>query len=218
MGIWISSEAVRQAFTTLVATRESAPGRPVVSPPDRRLSAAGDNRRRLRSVSPGGTLTRGGTQHEHRHRLAARARQARSAPATTSPPGHYVAAGRTAVVRRRRATAVVLAAAVVIGGGTAWAVRPGSAVRGDAPVGDPGRGQPQEVTEPDGVGTAGQADEAARRMRRQAEKPDFLGEPATLDADGLVLAPGAGHPCWSGSRTRWATPSGRRRGRPASRR
>ena len=26
----------------------------------------------------------------------------------------------------------------------------------------------------------------------QAEKPDFLGEPATLDADGLVLAPGAG--------------------------
>ena len=109
------------------------------------------------------------------------------------PPGHYVAAGRTAVVRRRRATAVVLAAAVVIGGGTAWASGQGSAVRGDAPVATQGSDSQQEVTEPDGVSE--RLDKRMKqldRMRRQAEKPIFLGEPATLDADGLVLAPGAG--------------------------
>jgi len=109
------------------------------------------------------------------------------------PPGHYVAAGRTAVVRRRRATAVVLAAAVVIGGGTAWASGQGSAVRGDAPVATQGSDSQQEVTEPDGVSE--RLDKRMKkldRMRRQAEKPTFLGEPATLDADGLVLAPGAG--------------------------
>ena len=109
------------------------------------------------------------------------------------PPGHYVAAGRTAVVRRRRATAVVLAAAVVIGGGTAWASGQGSAVRGDAPVATQGADSQQEVTEPDGVSE--RLDKRMKqldRMRRQAEKPHFLGEPATLGADGLVLAPGAG--------------------------
>jgi hypothetical protein len=109
------------------------------------------------------------------------------------PPGHYVAAGRTAVVRRRRATAVVLVAAVVIGGGTAWASGQGSAVRGDAPVATQGSDSQQEVTEPDGVSERlDRRMKQLERMRRQAEKPDFLGEPATLDADGLVLAPGAG--------------------------
>ena len=108
------------------------------------------------------------------------------------PPGHYVAAGRTAV-RRRRATAVVLVAAVVIGGGAAWASGPGSAVRGDAPVATEGPDGQREVTAPDDASQ--RLDERERRlerMRRQADRPDFLGEPATLDADGLVLAPGAG--------------------------
>jgi hypothetical protein len=108
------------------------------------------------------------------------------------PPGHYVAAGRTAV-RRRRATAVVLAAAVVIGGGTAWASGEGSMARGDAPVATQGSDSQQEVAEPDGVSE--RRDERVKRlerMRRQAGKPDFLGGPATLDAEGLVLAPGAG--------------------------
>ena len=108
------------------------------------------------------------------------------------PPGHYVAAGRTAV-RRRRATAVVLVAAVVIGGGAAWASGQGSAVRGDAPVATEGPDGQREVTAPDDASR--RMDKRARRlerMRRQADQPDFLGEPATLDADGLVLAPGAG--------------------------
>ena len=108
------------------------------------------------------------------------------------PPGHYVAAGRTAV-RRRRVTAVVLVAAVVIGGGAAWASGPGSAVRGDAPVATEGPDGQREVTAPDDASQ--RLDERERRlerMRRQADRPDFLGEPATLDADGLVLAPGAG--------------------------
>ena len=108
------------------------------------------------------------------------------------PPGHYVAVGRTAV-RRRRATAAVLAAVVVVGGGAAWASGQGSMVRGDAPVATQGSDSQQEVTEPDGASE--RLDKRVKqleRMRRQAEKPDFLGEPATLDADGLVLAPGAG--------------------------
>ena len=108
------------------------------------------------------------------------------------PPGHYVAAGRTAV-RRRRATAAVLALALVICGGAAWASGPGSMVRGDAPVATQGSDSQQDVTEPDGVSE--RLDKRVKRlarMRQQAEKPDFLGEPATLDADGLVLAPGAG--------------------------
>ena len=108
------------------------------------------------------------------------------------PTGHYVAAGRTAV-RRRRATAVVLVAAVAIGGGAAWASGPGSAVRGDPPVATEGTDGQREVTAPDD--TSQRRDRRQRRlerMMRQADKPDFLGEPATLDADGLVLAPGAG--------------------------
>nr|WP_300047631.1 hypothetical protein [uncultured Nocardioides sp.] len=108
------------------------------------------------------------------------------------PPGHYVAAGRTAV-RRRRATAAVLALALVICGGAAWASGQGSMVRGDAPVATQGSDSQQDVTEPDGVSE--RLDKRVKRlarMRQQAEKPDFLGEPATLDADGLVLAPGAG--------------------------
>ena len=107
-------------------------------------------------------------------------------------PGHYLAAGRTAV-RRRRATAVVLVAAVVIGGGAAWASGQGAAVRGDAPVATEGADGQHEVTTPDD--TSQRLDKRERRlerMRRQADKPDFLGEPATLDANGLVLAPGAG--------------------------
>lgn len=109
------------------------------------------------------------------------------------PPGHYVAAGRTAV-RRRRATAAVLAAAVVIGGGTAWASGQDPAVRGDAPVATQGVDTEQRrVTVP--TDPPDRLDRRVRqldRMRRQAEKPDFLGEPAVLGADGLVLAPGAG--------------------------
>lgn len=108
------------------------------------------------------------------------------------PPGHYVAAGRTAV-RRRRATAAVLVAAVVIGGGTVWASGQGSTVRGDAPVATEGTDGQREVTAPDDVlRRLEKRERRLERMRRQADKPDFLGEPATLDADGLVLAPGAG--------------------------
>jgi hypothetical protein len=113
------------------------------------------------------------------------------------PPGHYVAAGRTAV-RRRRATAVVLAAAVVIGGGTAWASGPGSLARGDAPVAKQraDSGQRDAVAPDDGKDEESERldkrVEKLDRMRAQAIEPDFLGEPATLDADGLVLAPGAG--------------------------
>ena len=108
------------------------------------------------------------------------------------PPGHYVAAGRTAV-RRRRATAALLAAAVVIGAGTAWASGQGSAVRGDAPVATDGAHRQQDVTAPDGAAERlVKRERRLERMRRQAEKPAFLSGPATLDADGLVLAPGAG--------------------------
>lgn len=108
------------------------------------------------------------------------------------PPGHYVAAGRSAV-RRRRATAAVLAAAVVIGGGTAWASGQGSEVRGDAPVATQGADGRRDVTAPDDASQRlAERERRLERMRRQADKPDFLGEPATLDADGLVLAPGAG--------------------------
>ena len=105
------------------------------------------------------------------------------------PPGHYVAAGRTAV-RRRRAAAVVLAAVVVIGGGTAWAVAPGGSTRSDAPIASAGPA-PTSSAE-----TRAERRERLRELRAardaQEEEPDFLGEPATLDADGLVLAPGAG--------------------------
>jgi hypothetical protein len=104
-------------------------------------------------------------------------------------PGHYVAAGRTAV-RRRRATAVVLAAAVLVGGGTAWAVAPGGSTRSDAPI---ARSGPAPTKEPE---TRAERKERLRELKAardaQREKPDFLGEPATLDADGLVLASGAG--------------------------
>lgn len=113
------------------------------------------------------------------------------------PPAHYVAAGRTAV-RRRRATAVVLAAAVVIGAGTVWASGLGSEVRGDAPVAKQRADSVQrDATAPDDGRDEGseRLDKRAGkldRMRAQAVEPQFLGEPATLDADGLVLAPGAG--------------------------
>jgi hypothetical protein len=109
------------------------------------------------------------------------------------PPGHYVAAGRTAV-RRRRATAVVLAAAVVIGGGAAWAVAPGGTARSDAPIAKERADSTQrEVASSDDAAERRERRERRlERMRQQAEKPAFLGEPATLDADGLVLAPGAG--------------------------
>ena len=109
------------------------------------------------------------------------------------PPGHYVAAGRTAV-RRRRATAVVLAAAVVIGGGTAWAVAPGGSARSDAPIASAGPA-PTSAAETRAETRAERRDRL-RELRAardaQTEEPDFLGGPATLDADGLVLAPGAG--------------------------
>lgn len=105
------------------------------------------------------------------------------------PPGHYVAAGRTAV-RRRRATAAVLAAAVVIGGGTAWAIAPGGSTRSDAPIASAG---PAPTSDSE---TRAERRDRLRELRaaRDAlrEEPDFLGGPAVLDVDGLVLAPGAG--------------------------
>ncbi len=105
------------------------------------------------------------------------------------PPGHYVAAGRRAV-RRRRATAAVLAAAVVIGGGTAWAVAPGSSTRSDAPIASAG---PAPTSDSE---TRVERRDRLRELRTardaRGEEPDFLGGPATLDAGGLVLAPGAG--------------------------
>jgi hypothetical protein len=110
------------------------------------------------------------------------------------PPEHYVAAGRTAVRRRRRATAVVLAAAVMVAGGTAWAIAPGGSTRSDAPVAKERADSTQsEISTPDAASERlERRDRKLERMRRLAEKPVFLGEPATLDADGLVLAPGAG--------------------------
>ena len=106
-------------------------------------------------------------------------------------PEHYVAAGRR-VVRRRRATAAVLVAAVVVVGGVAWAAPPlsGSTVRTDAPVATSG---PAPTEEPE---SRFDRRERLRELRdardAQLDQTDFLGEPATLDADGLVLAPGAG--------------------------
>ena len=96
------------------------------------------------------------------------------------PPGHYVAAGRTAV-RRRRATAVVLAAAVVIGGGTAWAVAPGTMLRGSAPVATEGpRPQPDErVDEKKDRGRP-------RSVPTMTVKEEFGGNPAIMEPDGTV--------------------------------
>jgi hypothetical protein len=105
-------------------------------------------------------------------------------------PGHYVAAGRRAV-RRRRATAVVLAA-VVVAGGAGWATTldTGSATRGDAPIATSG---PAPTDDQDG---RAERKDRLRELRAardaKADEPMFLGEPATLDVDGLVLAPGAG--------------------------
>jgi len=105
------------------------------------------------------------------------------------PPGHYVAAGRTAV-RRRRATAAVLAAALVIGGGTVWAVAPGGSTRSDAPI---ARSGPTPTKEPETRAARKERLEELRAARdARQDQPDFLGAPATLDATGLVLAPGAG--------------------------
>lgn len=108
------------------------------------------------------------------------------------PPGHYVAAGHRAV-RRRRATAVVLTAAVVVAGGAGWAATldAGSATRGDAPIATSG---PAPTDDQDGRAerTERLRELEAARDAQLGEEPEFLGEPATLDADGLVLAPGAG--------------------------
>jgi hypothetical protein len=100
------------------------------------------------------------------------------------PPAHYVTAGRTAV-RRRRATAVALAAAVVIGGGAAWAVAPGSALRGSAPVASEGPRPSQDE----------RVDEKKERTRdrgRQRSVPTMTVEerfgdnPALIEPDGTV--------------------------------
>lgn len=107
------------------------------------------------------------------------------------PPGHYVGAGRRAV-RRRRATAVVLTAAVVVSSGAGWAVilDAGSATRGDAPIATSGPAPTDDAE------TRAERKDRLRELRdtrdAQLGQPDFVGEPATLDADGLVLAPGAG--------------------------
>lgn len=107
------------------------------------------------------------------------------------PAGHYVEAGRSAV-RRRRATAVVLAAAVVLAGGVGLAATlgTGSATRGDAPIATSGPAPTQDD------GSRAERQERLRELEaareEQLEEPDFLGGPATLDAGGLVLAPGAG--------------------------
>lgn len=100
------------------------------------------------------------------------------------PPGHYVAAGRTAV-RRRRATAVVLAAVVVIGGGTAWAVAPGSTLRGSAPVASEGP-RPQQDERVD------EKKERTRDRGRPRSVPTmtvaerFGDNPALIEPDGMV--------------------------------
>ena len=108
-------------------------------------------------------------------------------------PDHYLASGRRAV-RRRRATAVVLASAIVVCGTAVWASGPGSALRGEAPVANERVDSRQvEVTEPDE--DPARLDKRVRqldRMRQQAEKPSFIGNPATLVDGELVLAPKAG--------------------------
>lgn len=97
------------------------------------------------------------------------------------PPGHYVAAGRTAVRRRRRASALVAAASVLVAGGAVWATAPDPSARSDAPVASDG--PTPRVTET----PVDQERDAAGQ-----EEPFFGSGPATLDDDGLVLAPGAG--------------------------
>ncbi|MBD3923560.1 hypothetical protein IEZ26_02930 [Nocardioides cavernae] len=100
------------------------------------------------------------------------------------PAGHYVAAGRTAV-RRRRATAVVLAAVVVIGGGTAWAVAPGSTLRGSAPVASEGpRPQQEERVDEKKERTRDRGQPRSVPTMTVAER--FGDNPALIEPDGTV--------------------------------
>ncbi|GAA1448468.1 hypothetical protein GCM10009641_76530 [Mycobacterium cookii] len=112
------------------------------------------------------------------------------------PAGHYVAAGRSAVRRRRAAAAVIISAAVVLVGGVVWSTSPGSTPRSEAPLATQGPAPDR---------SAGGSDAETRRERRLGPEElqstadqqtgldvDFVGNPATLTDDGLVLAPGAG--------------------------
>lgn len=105
------------------------------------------------------------------------------------PAAQYVVAGRRAVRRRRIAAAAVAATFAVIGG-AACATSLGAAPRGDAPIATHGPA-PTE-------GTDRRADRETERktqlrdLARARERVDFLGNPAALTQEEMVLAPRTG--------------------------
>ncbi|MCY7399555.1 MAG: hypothetical protein LH477_01095 [Nocardioides sp.] len=104
------------------------------------------------------------------------------------PAAHYVVAGRGAL-RRRRIAAAVVAASFAVAGGATWATSPGAAPRGDAPIATQGPAPTQ--------GTDERADRQAepkteRRRDPAPEELDFLGNPAVLTEQEMVLAPQTG--------------------------
>lgn len=104
------------------------------------------------------------------------------------PVGHYVDAGRRAV-RRRRVAAVVVAATLVVAGSTAWAVSPGGAPQGDAPVASNGPSPTQGEAVDKQAGRERRM-QRLEELRRSADaRIDFRGNPAVLADGGLALSP-----------------------------
>jgi hypothetical protein len=108
----------------------------------------------------------------------------------------YVASGHRAVRRRRGVTAALVTASLVIAGGAVWATSPGSTPRSDAPVATGGARASDPSVDDRAEDAAREARrERLERMRQKAMKvrqSDFLGNPALISADKLVLASGAG--------------------------
>lgn len=111
------------------------------------------------------------------------------------PPELYVARGRRAVRRRRAAAAAMAVATVAVVGGGVWATSPGTSARGDSTVATRGPDVVQRevaVSDDDDRDRLDRRMKKMDRMRREAEKAEFVGNPATIVLGKLVLAPGAG--------------------------
>lgn len=99
---------------------------------------------------------------------------------TDRPPADFLVPARAALRRRRTAMGAAALASAIVVGGIGWAFAPGE---------DDVRGS-QVASEGASPGPADNG-KAERRQKRAADKPDFLGNPATYDNDGnIVMAPG----------------------------
>lgn len=105
---------------------------------------------------------------------------------TDRPPADYLVPARAALRRRRTAMGAAALATVIVVGGLGWAFAPGDHDTRGSQVASDG---PSPV--PADNGKAERRQKKRDAAAREAEKPDFLGNPATYDNDGkLVMAPG----------------------------